>query len=986
MSKPPREVFVGRRPELALISRRLEGARTGQGCFIAISGEPGIGKTRLAQAAAGLASSKGFSVFLGQCHDGQYIPPYWPWKQLLREMLKVLPSRSSAQGKAIVNALSGIVADAHQPAQSPAIPAPTPEEERLRILESSTQLLRLFSERGPVLLVIDNLHCADVPSLQLLQFISRELSGNSLAIIGSYREPSAETGNALRESIGALAGQAFFESIALSGWDLAGVEECLRLYGTESPPELLTRAVHGRTEGNPLFVLEVVRLLQREGLLSPGTGSSARSWETYIPPKVRLAILGLFERLSAPCRDALAAGAVVGREFESSLLREIVQQEDPAVEELLEEALAHGPIEEIPEKPGWYRFAHALVQDVVREQTPGPRKSTLHLRTALALERRHGKDIEVHAGELARHFDAAGSDHAEQAIVYYQQAGERALRMCGYEDAHEQFRRAIDLGGGRIHARDLGRLLFGLAKSQHGLGTIALAAETHARAFDLFVQNGQIEDAVRIFEQPLILMEKPARLTSLIEKAISFAGPSTLRGLALGGKYGLALYHDTGDYPKAASIFESGLKSARQSGDFYQELAALTNWGRVEADELRFDAACELVNQAISLAMEKGDLWIEAVARAALVPALLGLGRLHEAETQARLLLKHAARFQTPLWTAAVTTMLFAVLRQKGDLAAASQGTSQALSLGAATYRIWNLADRVLFEYETGSPGEGARLLQEVVAGADAAEVVFKWEGWLALLIAGIAWLTGEPLPLPAAEAAARKVPLTGGLRRGDAVTVSVGLGLIAALREDRGAAARHYEKLLPFQGLVVCPYLGMTADHILAVLASTSGEAAAARGHFDAALAFCRSNGLALETAYTCRDYAELCLRLSARADTQKVLDLCTEGIPIAEKAGAVPLAERLRAALASAGQRRAGRPSYPDSLSEREVDVLRLLAEGLSNAQIGEKLFISLHTVANHVQSILQKTRAANRTEAAAYAIRHNLGDPGRQTSSQR
>lgn len=214
-------------------------------------------------------------------------------------------------------------------------------------------------------------------------------------------------------------------------------------------------------------------------------------------------------------------------------------------------------------------------------------------------------------------------------------------------------------------------------------------------------------------------------------------------------------------------------------------------------------------------------------------------------------------------------------------------------------------------------------------------------------------------------------------MRQGDAVTVNVGLGLIAALGQDRAAAARHYAELLRFKGLVVCPYLGTTADHILAVLASTGpGDNDRAREHFESALDFCRANELSLERAYTCRDYAEFLFR-AAKADIQKILDLCREAAPIASRAGAPFLAKRLERIVASAEHGRAVRHHFPDALSEREVDVLRLLSQGLSNAQIGERLFISLHTVANHVQSILQKTGAANRTEAAAYAIRHRLSD---------
>jgi DNA-binding CsgD family transcriptional regulator len=256
--------------------------------------------------------------------------------------------------------------------------------------------------------------------------------------------------------------------------------------------------------------------------------------------------------------------------------------------------------------------------------------------------------------------------------------------------------------------------------------------------------------------------------------------------------------------------------------------------------------------------------------------------------------------------------------------------------------------------------------------------MVFKWEGWLTLLIAYIGWSTKDSMPFDAAASAARKVPIAGGLRRGDAVTVSAGMGLIAVLRADREGASRYYKELLPYQGLVVCPYLGMTGDHLLALLAAASGDDGRAREHFDAALDSCRANSLAMELAYTCRDCAEFLLRSSPRTAAEKILDLCREAAPIAEKAGAVILARQLDRARTSAGRGRAVARQYPDSLSEREVDVLRLLSRGLSNAQIGEKLFISPHTVANHVQSILEKTGAANRTEAAAYAIRHFLSEP--------
>jgi DNA-binding CsgD family transcriptional regulator len=973
------EIFVGRQAELALISRRLDEAKAGQGSLIAISGEPGIGKTRLAQAAAAAATARGFAVFWSQCHDGQYIPPYWPWKQLLRDLLKLLPgSKETSRNKGFASALSEIVADWHQgPARPAAMPKPIAEKARVKILESATSLLRIVSENRPVLLVMDNLHCADVPSLELLEVVAREMSGRKIVIIGSHRESPAEAGSAFQQTIGALAGQSLFEGIPLSGWDLAGVAECLRECGIADPPAHLVKAVHGRTEGNPLFVVEVARLLQHKGLLDDSPRSSVQAWETYIPQKVRLAISGLVQRLSAPCRDALTAASIVGREFESSLLREIIHEEHAAIETLLVEALAHALVEDLPEEPGHYRFMHALIQDVLSEQIPGPRRSALHLSTGEALERRYNLDLEAHAGELARHFDAAGQEAVDKAVIYYKLGGERALRMCGFEDAFEQLSRALKLGEGKSLPTDIARMLFGLAQAQHGLGRFAASVDNHTRAFDLFAQNGELDNAVHILEQPLILAEKPMNVTRTLEKAMQLLGPTSSRAEVLGEKYGLAVYHATGDYDRAAVIFDRALRSARKSADRVQVVSALVNWGRIETDELHFEKSLAMEEEACRLAVEDGEIWLEGMARASEVLALLGLGRLKDAATRVILLESFAGRVHIRLWTTLISTLCSAVSRQLGDLNTARGFTDKALRLGDAPYHTWNQADKALMEFEQGNSTQGTEVLQSVIDEADRADLPFHWNGWLTLLIAYIAWITGDSMPLSVAESEARKVVAAGGLRRGDEATISVGLGLIAALRGDPETAALHYEKLLPYKGLVVCPYLGLAADHILALLSFTAGNASRAREHFEAALAFCRGNGLVLELAYTCRDYSELLLHGGTKMDGQKARALCDEAKPLAEKAGLVLLSKRLALLQTRIAPGKADRPLYPDSLSEREVEVLRLLSEGLGNAQIGVRLFISLHTVANHVQNILEKTGANNRTEAAMYAVRHHLTD---------
>ena len=240
-------MLVGRQSELTFISRLLDEARSGGGTFLGLSGEPGIGKTRLAEAAAAVAQSKGFMTFWGQCHDGQYIPPYWPWKEPLRGLLKMLPRpRGEIRQNGIPEGLAGILFEAFRnPDSQQAMPMPASDQARLLILESATALIRRISERRPLLLIMDNIHCADVPSLQLLEVVASEMRAQNLMIIGTYREPAADSRAEFRPAIGALASQAFFHGISLSGWDQAAISEYPSTKGSWIS-ELLRTQVPGR--------------------------------------------------------------------------------------------------------------------------------------------------------------------------------------------------------------------------------------------------------------------------------------------------------------------------------------------------------------------------------------------------------------------------------------------------------------------------------------------------------------------------------------------------------------------------------------------------------------------------------------------------------------------------------------------------------------------------------------------------------------------
>jgi DNA-binding CsgD family transcriptional regulator len=963
------------------IERLLAEAKSGTGQLLAISGEAGIGKSRLAKVAADRAEDKGFAVFWGRCHEKQYVPPYWPWKQIMRGLLE-LPQKAKDRHRydAFAAALGFVIPEIRRrPGGHENFPALSPEQERIHVLDGATGLVKTVSERKPLLLILDNLHCADELSLQLLEVLAREVTEWKVVIAVVYREPNLSGTGPFLETLSALAGEGPFHSITLNGWEKSVVRDYLRAYMKAEPATELVQAIHQRTDGNPLFVAEVIRLLDLEGMIGPAFSGREPEWEIHIPEKVRLAILGQVQKLTPPCRGCLSVAALSGREFDKALLEELEAVEPGRLEEVLEEAIVSGLIEGVGGYGGRYRFIHSLIQEVVEEQVPAPRRAPLHRRIGNALERRYEGSLDAHAGELGRHFESAGREGTVKALHYWQMAGESSLRTCAFEDAYEQFSKALALSKDWAPGQEQAGLLFGLAQSQHGLGDNKSAVENLASAFKLYVSSGDLTRAFQVVEHPYLPAEmRGLGVTRLLETAMALAGPDSALAERLGTHYGLSMYHDTGNYDAAVGIFRRALESARKTGDRGRERMCLANWAHVEDDELHFLSSHQMGEQAISMAAEQHDHLVEAAARYSHWTALLGLGRLAEAKGEARAILHLGERLHSPYLRCAGLYAFANVARQEGDFSGSQESSSKALASRHSSFSISNMIVRSFISFETGNREEGLDYLHRIMEARSRAAETFHWAGWLAVNIPYASWITGYELPLEAAEADARKVAASKGMLRRDAANANAGFAIIAVLRNDSTAAERLYGELEPFRGLVAWPQHSLWADHLLGALARSAGHPLLAREHFEAAIALSRTAGMRVELAYTCCDFADLCSGDGPGRDEERAAALWKESWAIAEGVGMAALVERLKKMQERMKTAGPGPAAFPDSLSKREVDVLRLLAEGLSNDQIGASLFISPYTVANHVQRILEKTGAANRTEAAVYAVRRGLTVP--------
>ena len=394
-------VFVGRQREMGELKACLEEALSGRGRLVTLVGEPGIGKTRTAQELATYSGLRGAQVLWGRCYEEQGVPPYWPWVQAIRSYVRERdPDQLRSEMGAGAADIAEVVSDVREslPDLQPT-PQLEPEQARFRLFDSITSFLKTASQRQPLVLVLDDLHWADQPSLMLLQFVARELGGARLLIIGTYRDIELSRQHPLAEALGELTRERLFQRVLLRGLTQEDVGRFIDMSSGNSAPRGLVEGVHTQTEGNPLFVTEVVRLLVQEGELGadpstgPGRARETDSWTIRIPEGVREVIGRRLNRLSQRCNEVLTVASIIGREFTLAHLTQVVEEvTEDRLFEVLEEALAARVIEELPQSVGRYQFTHALIQETLAEELSTTRRVRLHARIAEALEELYGAD------------------------------------------------------------------------------------------------------------------------------------------------------------------------------------------------------------------------------------------------------------------------------------------------------------------------------------------------------------------------------------------------------------------------------------------------------------------------------------------------------------------------------------------------------------------------------------------------------------------
>jgi eukaryotic-like serine/threonine-protein kinase len=430
--------IVGRRPELEELTAVLADAAGGSGALVLVEGEAGIGKTRLAETLGEQAAAAGHSVLWGAAWDAGGAPAYWPWTQVVRALLAERPADELREdlgaGAPYVAQIAADVARVVPVAES--APPLDSEAGRFAAFDATASFLRAAATRRPLVVVLDDLHAADVSTLLLLEFLARGMHGARILAVGTCR---VDPGRGEDEAAAALAqaGRAA-KRLALGGLTRAAVEELTARYAGGPPaPELVDR-LHQLTEGNPLFLDEVLRLLRADGTLTAPGAARFR-----IPQAVRGTIRRRLAPLAPDVVETLTTAAVIGPEFGFDALMRSTGADRATVLRQLDAAAVVGLVRlSDPAHPGSrYRFGHALVRETLYDDLPAHERVARHAAVGEAMLAGGG---DPPLSELAYHLlQAAPGGGALRASDYAERAARAALESMAYEQAIDLFAAAL---------------------------------------------------------------------------------------------------------------------------------------------------------------------------------------------------------------------------------------------------------------------------------------------------------------------------------------------------------------------------------------------------------------------------------------------------------------------------------------------------------------------------------------------------------------
>ena len=634
-----RTPFVGRDAERAALRRHVDEANEGRGRLVVVVGPSGAGKTRLVEEVGTEAQERGLRFLVGRSHESGEHDPYLPLIEVVERVERALTPAAFRDllGDAAPD-VARIVPDLRRRHADLTPAADTPaHQERRQLFVSMREVLARLAATRPLVILLDDLHWADEPSLLLVEHLASQLPTMPVLLVATYSPEELTTARPLHRVLMTLLRRRLATSIPLAAFTGTEVADFLTAIAGSPPPRALVDTLVATTAGNAFFLDEVTRDLIGSGLLRDDGSWRAGTEhpEVAVPESVRLLLRSRLDSLGPATRKVLSTASLLGHHFGFELLGRCTGlPEDDLLDAVDEAERGRFMVSSIEAGEARLAFSHDLIQRTLVDEVSPARRQRLHLRIADAIEALHADSLEEHAVALVHHLEAAGTvARPRRALPHLVVAGERALQSAAYDEALHHLRRADELVPADDHATRA-RVLEGMGTAERSLGHLDEALELWGRALDLHEASGDMAAVARLCLDAAVQVawwRRGGDVVRLVDRGLGAVGD--LDSPLAGGLKALAgrLASQSGDHDRGEQLLREALRTAHGHTDARILGIALSSQAIHHFAYCQYHDTVSAGTQAIEHLRRVGDTWDLANVLGYVGASLGWLGRFEEA-------------------------------------------------------------------------------------------------------------------------------------------------------------------------------------------------------------------------------------------------------------------------------------------------------------------------------------------------------------------
>ena len=895
-ARPALTPLVGREDEREAIKACLDKARAGQGGVLFIGGEPGVGKTRLAEECLALGQERDMLTLVGHAYEERG-EPFIVAVEIIEALMRVVPDPalrqvlgdSAAEIARLVPGLRDRFADIPPPVEL------APEQRQRYLYNALLDFTRRLSNTVPCVILLDDLHWADESSMNLLEHIAPNISDLPLLYVVTYRDVAADMGPPFRRALANLGRLQNTSNIALKQLTIDDIAALLAKLGRPDPPDSLVEIIFAESDGNALFVQSVYQSLAEEGRLFDANGD----WRTdisradlVVPNDIRLIIEQRVERLDAETRKLLVMAAILGLRFEPDVLQEALESDEDAILDGIEEAEAANLIFPASgQGETRYEFSHALVRQSLLDMTTPLRRERLHVKAATAMESLFGEEP-AQAAALARHLMSAGRRaDAEKITRYLMIAGTHASNAMSFDEAILHYDAALArTPESKRHERAV--ILERRGYAHRALGDWPQSERDWLEALDLMEGTEETDRLSKMAWEVGFQLAWQNRLsegTVLLEKTLERVGKEPSRGrarlLALLGHYRT----NSGILDEGDALEREAIEMAKALEDF-QLLGSEVMFSRLYYFQHTFDvrAYLDAVDETTALQEAHGSPSDLSMTVGNAVVALVCAGQFERVRSLHAEVMPLSTAYGD-VGTAAQLELFDSIVdTATGHFSRARKRQKKVIAMFSESGMPWTSAVIATAAAPAILAGDWETAETEILEAVDKAVDCPTFEGLETCQLLYLRTLMGDPRAHELLDRYEAILPVRGQLNSLGSYHMLLFWVESAVLLGQDERAAPHYESVVDLirRDTVTC-YFPMLIERIAGIAAMAGGQYDKAQAHFEASLELAKELAFVSELGDTRRWHAMMLLRRRAPGDRDMAQELLREAIAVYKRNG---------------------------------------------------------------------------------------------------